>query len=196
MRVRIIPEDYLNDHLILRPIFSAMFAHLGKPHVKLDIHSPRVKGVDAVKKPGHIREIIENFNNVDLFVLCVDRDCDPHRRKALDDLELRVQKLLPRPRLFLAEQAWQEVEVWALAGIDWRLKPKWTWEAIRSERDSKEHYFEPIAKARRLLDSPGRGRAILGAEAARNYAKVRQNGPEVRELEERIRQWFAATPHA
>ena len=66
-------------------------------------------------------------------------------------------------------------------------------EAVRSERDSKEHYFEPIAKARGLLDSPGRGRRTLAAEAARNYAKVRQNCPEVRDLEDRIRRWIAAT---
>jgi hypothetical protein len=195
MRVRIIPEDYPNDHLILRPIFEAMFAHLGKPHAKLDIHSPRVKGVDAVKKQDHIRDIIEIFNNVNIFILCVDRDSDAHRRKALDDLESRVQKLLPPPRLFLAEQAWQEVEVWALAGIDWRLKPKWTWDAIRDERDPKEHYFEPITRARGLFTRPGQGRRELGEEAARNYAKVRQNCPEVRELEDRVRQWIAATLH-
>ena len=98
-------------------------------------------------------------------------------------------------RFFAAEHAWQEVEVWALAGVDWRLKPEWTWETIRSERDSKEHYFEPIVKDRGLLDEPGGGRKMLGAEAARNYAKVRQNCPEVRELEERIRLWIEATPH-
>jgi hypothetical protein len=80
-----------------------------------------------------------------------------------------------------------------MAGIDWRLKPKWMWDTIRSERDPKEHYFERIVKARGLLDSPGRGRAILGAEAARNYPKIRQNCPEVRDLEERIRRWIAIT---
>ena len=96
-------------------------------------------------------------------------------------------------RLFLAEHAWQEVEVWALAGIDWRLKPKWTWEAIRSERDPKENYFEPIVKDRGLFDLPGQGRKDLGVEAARNYAKIRQNCPEIRDLEGRIRRWIEAT---
>jgi hypothetical protein len=67
---------------------------------------------------------------------------------------------------------------------------KWAWDAIRSERDSKEMYFEPIARDRRLFDLPGQGRRELGLEAARNYAKVRQNCPEVRELEERIRRFI------
>jgi hypothetical protein len=66
-------------------------------------------------------------------------------------------------------------------------------EEIRSERDAKEHYFEPIAERRGLSRELGGARKTLGAEAARNYAKVRQNCPEVRDLEERIRRWIAAT---
>jgi hypothetical protein len=170
-----------------------MFAYLGKPHAKIDVHSPEITGLEAVKDLNHIREIITEFPQVQIFLLCVDRDGDRDRRKALDDLEVRVQKVLPRSRLFLAEHAWQEVEVWALAGIDWRLKPKWSWEEIRSERDAKEHYFEPIAERRGLSGELGGGRRTLGAEAARNYAKVRQNCPEVRALEGRIGQWIAAT---
>jgi hypothetical protein len=152
-----------------------------------------VRGFDAVRAADSIRGIIANFSAVDLFVLCVDRDGDPHRREAFDDLERKIAKVLPAPRLFLAEHAWQEVEVWALAGINWRLKPKWTWEAIRSERDSKEMYFEPIAKDRLLFELPGQGRKELGEEAARNYAKILQNCPEVRDLEGRIRRWIEAT---
>jgi hypothetical protein len=127
MRVLVIPEDYPNDHLILRPIFLAMFAYFGKPHAKIDILSPKIKGLEAVKNLDHIRRVIIESPESHVFLLCVDRDGDPHRRKALDDLEVRVQRTLPRSRLFLAQQAWQEVEVWALAGIDWRLKPKWSW---------------------------------------------------------------------
>jgi hypothetical protein len=53
-------------------------------------------------------------------------------------LEEKAREVLSPPRLFLAANAWQEVEVWALAGIDWKLKPKWIWDRIRSERDPKE----------------------------------------------------------
>jgi hypothetical protein len=193
MRVIVIPEGVQYDHLILRPIFSAMLRHLGKRNAKIDIHSPGVRGFDAVRRIDYILAMIADFPTADLFVLCVDRDGDPHRREALDDLESKISELLPAPRLFLAEHAWQEVEVWALAGINWQLKPKWTWDAIRSERDSKEMYFEPIARDRHLFNLPGQGRKELGLEAARNYAKVRQNCREVRDLEDRIRRWIAST---
>jgi hypothetical protein len=80
-----------------------------------------------------------------------------------------------------------------LAGLDWRLNPKWSWKEIRGERDSKERYFEPVARARKLLDSPGQGRMILGQEATRHYSKIRQNCPEVRDLESRIKDWLHAS---
>jgi hypothetical protein len=92
MRVRIIPEGVQHDHLILRPIFRAMFHHLGKDHAKIDIHSPEERGFDAVRATDHIRGIISEFRSVDLFVLCVDRDGDPYRREALHDLERRSQR--------------------------------------------------------------------------------------------------------
>jgi hypothetical protein len=92
---------------------------------------------------------------------------------------------------FLAIHAYQEIEVWALAGIDWRHKRDWSWKRIRSERDPKEHYFEPIARHRGLLDSVAQGRKILGEEAASNYSRVRQNCPELRELEVRIQEWLS-----
>jgi hypothetical protein len=193
MRVRIIPEGVQHDHLILKPIFEAMFNHLGKGYAKIDIHSPKVRGFESIKSFETIRGIITRFPEVDLFILCVDRDGDPHRREALNDLESKISKVLPAPRLFLAEHAWQEVEVWALAGIDWRLKPKWTWDAIRNERDAKEAFFEPIARDRNLFDLPGQGRKELGLEAARNYARVYQNCEEVRDLEGRIRRWIRVT---
>ena len=194
MNVRIIPEDDENDHFILKPLFGAMFKHLGKTRADVKIHHPKFTGWEAVKKWEHIEEILDRFSLVDLFVLCVDRDGHEQRQGILDRLEEKASRILgPTGRLFLAEHAWQEVEVWTLAGINWKLKPKWSWDAIRSERDSKEHYFEPIAKDRGLLDSPGAGRAILGQEAARHYAKVRQNCPEVRKLEDRIRHWIEAT---
>ncbi len=125
-----------------------------------------------------------------MFLLCVDRDGHEQRRKILDNLEEKARELLGPTRLFLAEHAWQELEAWVLAGIDWKLKPTWNWKTIRNERDVKEHYFEPLVHARGLLDSAGRGRKTLGVEAGRNYAKVRQNCPEVRRLDERIAKWL------
>ncbi len=166
-RVIVIPEGVQYDHLILRPIFSAMFRHLGKRNAKIDIHSPEVRGFDAVRRIDYILTTIADFPTADLFILCVDRDGDPHRREALNDLESKISKVLPAPRLFLAEHAWQEVEVWALAGIDWRLKPE-AGPGTRSVMSGtrRRRFSEPIARERNLFNLPGQGRKELGIEAA------------------------------
>ena len=62
---------------------------------------------------------------------------------------------MPMDRKFLAENAWQEVEVWVLAGHD--LPSDWVWNAVREEPNPKEIYFEPFAKLRNVLDEPGQG---------------------------------------
>jgi len=71
--------------------------------------------------------------------------------------------MLPAGKAFFAVHAWQEVEVWALAGVDY--PDDWVWAEVRDERDAKEQYFEPLAKERKLLDEPGEGRRTLGRRA-------------------------------
>ena len=78
---------------------------------------------------------------------------------------------MPPIAVFLAENAWQEVEVWVLAGHD--LPKDWTWQDIRQEPNPKETYFEPFAKQRSVLDEPGQGRKTLAREAAENYGRIR-----------------------
>ena len=91
-------------------------------------------------------------------------------------------------RVFLAEHAWQEIEVWVLAGMQ-DLPADWRWKDVRAERHPKEPYYDGYARARRVLDSPYEGRAILAQEAARSYQRIRQLCPEdVAALDERIRQ--------
>ena len=190
MNVLVIAEDDRNDRYILLPIMRAMFRALHRAKARVEIYPLRNGGWDTVKQWSLVRRIIEVNRQADLFLLCVDRDGDANRRKVLDRLEENARTLVSPPRLFLAIHAFQEIEVWALAGIDWRHKRDWSWKQIRSERDPKEHYFEPIARHRGLLDSVAQGRKILGEEAASNYPRVRQNCPELRELEVRIREWL------
>jgi hypothetical protein len=94
-------------------------------------------------------------------------------------------------RILLSENAWQEVEVWALAGQD--LPKDWKWQEIRAEEHPKERYFEPLAAQRNLLDEPGAGRTTMGQEAAAEYSKVRSRCPEdIQQLESRLKAWLAA----
>ena len=191
MNVLVIAEDDRNDRYILLPIIRAMFRALRRPKARVDIYPLRNGGWDAVRQWKLVQTVIGDNRQADLFLLCVDRDGDPNRRNALDSLEEKARALVSPPRLFLAIHAFQEIEVWALAGIDWRLRPTWTWKQIQSERDPKEHFFMPIARQRGLLDSVAQGRKILGDEAGKNYARVRQNCPELSKLEQRIKLWLS-----
>jgi hypothetical protein len=186
MNVLVIPEDFRKDQYMLKPILTAMLRTLGRP-VRLEVcQDPLLGGVSEALKWERIQEIIEQYAwKVNLFLLCVDRDGQAGRRSALDAIEERARRILPTGSRFLAENAWQEIEVWVLAGHD--LPAGWHWRAIRDEPNPKERYYRPFADLRGTLESPGEGRRQLAEEAARRYARIRQLCPEdIGNLEQRI----------
>lgn len=184
-RVMIIPEDFTRDQYVLKPIVAAMFEAIGRK-AKVEVcQNPRLRGVSQALDWEQVHAIVDRYRAMfQCFLLIVDRDADPHRRIALDNLEQRALDAFPAAR-FLAENAWQEVEVWCLAGHDLEGV---SWEDVRAERDPKERYFVPLARRRGLLDAPGQGRRQLSEEAARSYARLRQLCREdLWALEERVR---------
>lgn len=174
MNVLVIPEDFPHDQYVLKPIVEAMLAYLSRRRANVRVCTePRLRGVAQALRWERIQEILDQYQSmVDLFLLIVDRDCERTRRVALDNLEQQARAYLPPSRLFFAEHAWQEIEVWAIAGQD--LPADWRWQDVRNERDPKEKYFLPLARQRGLLDEPGEGRKRLGIEAAARYDRVRQ----------------------
>jgi len=93
--------------------------------------------------------------------------------------------------VLLAENAWQEIEVWALAGQ--KLPRGWNWQKIRAETHPKETYFEPLAKRRSLTKEPGQGRLTLGREAGARYSRIRSRCMEdLQALEVRLKAWLRA----
>lgn len=187
MNVLVIPEDFRKDQYVLKPIVAAMLGSIGV-NARVEVcQDPLLGGVTEALKWERIEDIIEQYSwKVQLFLLCVDRDSDPHRRSALDSLERKAAQILPASTRLLAENAWQEIEVWVLAGHN--LPAEWKWVAIRAERDAKEIYYLPFARSRGMMDTPGEGRRKLAEEAARRYSRVRQLCPEdIGALEERIR---------
>ena len=70
-------------------------------------------------KPARLAGIVERYRGmIDIFVLCVDRDGDVDRRRVLDSMEERYDHGL----VFLAENAWEELETWTLAGLARRIE--------------------------------------------------------------------------
>jgi hypothetical protein len=168
-----------------------MFAEIGKPHAKvLMCFDPLLGGIDQATDWGRIQDILGMYPMVDIFLLIVDRDGVATRRKALDRLEAKAGELLAEDRLFLAENAWQEIEVWALASQT--LSKEWRWADIRKEKHPKETYFVPIATKRGLHDEPGQGRTTMGRESAANYKRVLSRCKEdLVALQTRLSEWVA-----
>jgi hypothetical protein len=190
MNVLIIPEDFRHDQYVLKPIIQAMLEAAGKPRANVRVcMDPLLGGVDQAMNWDRLDGIIERYRGmVQILILAVDRDGVDTRRAGLDGLEARATAKLGEPR-FYAENAWQEIEVWAIAGHD--LPPDWSWNAIRTDRDPKERYFVPLAASRGLQNEPGAGRKTLALEAARNYKRVRERCTEdIAALENRLAKKF------
>ena len=174
MKVLVIPEDFRNDQYILKPLFSRLFRTLGRPSIHVRVcQNPLLGGVGEALKSERLAEIVERYEGeIDIFILCVDRDGDTNRRQRLGRLEARFSN----GRTFFAENAWEELETWVLAGLT--LPTGWRWADVRAEVSVKERYFEPLAAEHGVADSRGGGRKALGEEAARNIPAIRRKCPE------------------
>lgn len=192
MNVLVIPEDFRKDQYIVKPIVEAMLEAVGRPRAKVRVcMDPLLGGVDQALNWAEIHSIIDRYRGmVHLFLLLVDRDGVETRRQGLYSIERRATEKLPDGRVLLAENAWQELEVWVLAGHE--LPRVWRWTDVRSELHPKERYFEPFAGNRELSDEPGGGRKTLAREAASNYQRIRRLCPEdIQVLEGRIREFVS-----
>ena len=170
MRVLVIPEDFRNDQYLLKPLFERLFRSIGKPRARVRVcQNPLLGGVDEALKSERIREVVDQHDGMtDVFILCVDRDGAPGRRQRLDQIEGEFGN----DRTFLAENAWEEVETWALAGLE--LPGDWRWADVRAEVHVKERYFDVLAQECGVANEPDGGRKALGEEAARNIPAIRQ----------------------
>ena len=174
MNVLIIPEDFRNDQYILKPLFSRLFQSIGRRHVNVNICcDPLLGGVVEALKSERMAEVVRKHEGMtDIFILCVDRDGKEGRRQRLDQIEAEFGDV----RVFLAENAWEEIETWILAGLN--LPADWNWKTVRAEVQVKEIYFEPLVAQRELSDAPGDGRKPLAEEASRKINAIRQKCPD------------------
>jgi hypothetical protein len=185
----IIPEDFRKDQFVLKPIVEKMMASLGvraRVQVCMD---PLLGGVGEALKWERMQAIVDRYRGmVRMFLLIVDRDCDEGRKARLDALEGRAEVALAgTDRCFLAENAWQELEVWVLAGVS-DLPNGWNWREIRRDCNPKENYYVLYAQRQNAHTGPYGGREVLAKKAALNYQRIRQLCVEdVAALEERVR---------
>lgn len=187
--VLVIPEDSRKDQYVLKPIVEKMVQSvIAAANVQV-CRDPILGGIGEALKWERISEIVDRYKGMThLFLLIVDRDCNDGRRDSLKRIEEKAAEVLRGTgRIFLTEHAWQEVEVWPLAGFD-TLPKEWKWPDIRKDCHPKETYYDQFAKARGVYSAPYQGRDTLSREAAKNYKRIRTLCPEdVKALEDRIR---------
>ena len=190
MNVLIIPEDFRNDQYILKPLFSRLFRDLGAAARVRVCQDPLLGGVGEALKSERIGEIVEMYGGMtDMFILCVDRDGVLGRRQRLDAIESEFSGAVGFA--FFAENAWEELETWLLAGLE--LPTRWRWAEVRTEVDVKERFYEVLARERGVVDGPGHGRKELGEEAARNTDAIRQKCREDFDaLARRVESWMGS----
>ena len=174
MRVLLIPEDSRKDKFILKPLFESLFRSIDKPKIRIHVcEDPVLGSVDEVLKSSSIADVVLRHRGmIHLFILCVDRDGKVGRRQRLDQIESEFGG----SRVFLAENAWEELETWVLAGLD--LPVNWDWQTVRAEVHVKENCFEPLTVRLGVSDAAGAGRRPLGEQAARRIGAIRQKCPE------------------
>ena len=172
MNVLIIPEDFRYDQYILKPLFERIVR--SRPSVKIRVcQDPLLGGVTEALKSYRIAQIMERYEGmVHVFLLCVDRDGELGRRQRLDDLENEFAS----SSTFLAENAWEEIEVWVLAGLN--LPNEWNWAEVRGEVHVKEAFFDVLSGQRGLSGLQDGGRRVLGLEASDRVDAIRQKCPE------------------
>ena len=174
MRVLIIPEDSRRDKDILKPLFESLFTSIGKPRARIQVCENPVLGGDVqALRSERIEEIVnDNEGMIDIFILCVDRDGKEGRRERLNELE----EEFGNAQTFFAENAWEEIETWVLAGLN--LPREWRWVDVRAEVEVKEQYFEPLATQRGVASTADGGRKPLAEEAAQRIGVIRRKCPE------------------
>ena len=174
MNVLVVPEDFRKDQYLLKPLFERLFRELGRASARIVVcQDPLLGGIGEALKSERLAEVVDRYRGMaDVYVLCVDRDGEEGRRTRLNAIESEFGATQP----FLAENAWEELETWTLAGL--KLPSKWRWSDVRSEVNVKERYFDKLARERGVADAPGGGRRPLGEEASRRIAAIRRKCPE------------------
>ena len=182
MRILIIPENFRKDQYLLKPLFERLFRSLSRRRARVQVcQEPLLGGVGEALKSKRLAQVMERYDGMmDIFILCVDRDGDEGRRQRLDEIETEFRE----DRSFLAENAWEEIETWILAGLN--LPVDWAWADVRAEVHVKEQYFDVLVRDRTNAERPDGGYDELGREAARHVGAIRQKCPDFDDLARRI----------
>lgn len=191
LRISIACEDHTLDQYIIKPVIRNLFADLGRPRARVEmITSPRLQGFSTLKQ--NASALLDRYGTIsDLVLFVMDADGKdgasgrPDRRKEFEEM-IRTHEYSDKSLVIAAQQ---ELEVWSLWGCRNDLGA--TWAEVRSERDPKELYFEPlVTSADRRTPGAGRQR-LISLSLKEGWRSFIHGCPEVQWLEQEIRHKLA-----
>jgi hypothetical protein len=174
--VLVIPEDFTKDEHILKPLIERILEDCGRKAQIQVCRNPNFQGVQRALNLDALRAVIALYPMVHLFVLFVDRDGEGGRKQRTDQIERTLSSELGPKAVFVAEVAWQEVEVFILAGLN--LPSDWRWTEIRADSHVKNTFFKRLVTLRGTTRDPHEGRKRLMSESIANWQRIKSRCPE------------------
>ena len=183
-KVLIVPEDPTHNGAILKPLISRMLRACRRPRADVTVlTNPTVRGFEHAKSVLTDR-VLELYGHLDLLLFLPDADCKD-RSGVFERLEAAATS---KSATLICCAAKEEIEAWLLAGhVDRLSKP---WREIRRDCLVKENVFEPFLREYGDSSRPDGGRDLLMQETLKNYDGLLRRCPELRELQNRIREMF------
>jgi hypothetical protein len=176
--VLVIPEDPTKDQYILKPLVEKICEEAGLTAQVEVCKDPNFHGISGAMDADRLnREVIARYSMVKLFLLIVDRDGVSNRGVAAQHLQDTLSfSLRDNGKRFFVTLAWQEVEIFILAGHD--LGGIGEWREIRNDPDVKNTYFKTLVTREKTADYPYEGRKKLMAAAIANFKRILTLCPE------------------
>lgn len=187
-RVLIIPEDPTLDQHILKPVVERIFVDLQRKARVEVLRDPHLTGISQALSGEVVKEVVEDNQMMDLFLLIVDRDCENYGNTAKAEARRKEHA-----KVLIATLAQEEVEVWPLALHRTDLGPSWA--TIRKECHPKERYFDSLIKEKDWLGTVGKGRKRAMRSMGKNWQGLLELCPEIKDLKMAIKEWLATEHH-
>lgn len=193
MKIAVLCEDHTHDQYILRPLLSALMAHLGKRTCLIQpITSPRIRGFESML--SQVGEVGKRYVKATaMLIVAFDLDCDDGsagRQDKYGKVRNAVAKLGDDANSVAVIGARQELEVFALWGVKDQIKA--SWKEIRSECHPKDIYFGAATRKSDHI-SPGGGRErLINLSLASGWPALSAACPELNDLENQVRGILAA----
>jgi hypothetical protein len=176
--VLVIPEDPTKDQYVLKPLLQRMCEEAGLKATVEICTDPNFHGITGAMNSDRLeREVIARYPMVKLFLLIVDRDGNSNRDDAAHNLQTELNdSLRDKGKRFFVTLAWQEVEIFILAGHN--LGGIGEWRESRNDPDVKNTYFKTLVTREKTSDYPYEGRKKLMAAAITNFKRILTLCPE------------------